>query len=211
MAKFNNGLHGALSGKVGGVIYSSWKGIPYVKAANATRTKSISDKEKGNRQKFALAQQWLRPLLNFVRIGFKGYTPTWEGFAAAKSYLMKNAMEGSGAESTINPALVKVSFGNLSLSENISVRLTDNNELLFTWDTAYPAEGSAMDQVMLLAYDIENKQKQYIPAGEFRHRGADTLPLAASKGTTWHIYLAFIAHDRSRQSDSVYLGEIKIH
>jgi hypothetical protein len=211
MAKFNhNRLIGPISGKIGGVVFSSWKGIPYMKAANPTRTKHISDKEKGNRIKFAMAQQWLRPLLDLVRVGFKGYTPTVEGFAAAKYYLMKNAMQGSGAESTINPALVKVSFGNLSLSENIAVQLTDNKELQLTWDTAYPAEGSPLDQVMLLAYDIENKEADFYTAGEFRYKGADQMQLNAPKGTTWHIYVAFVAEDRSRQSDSVYLGTITL-
>lgn len=50
-----------------------------------------------------MAQAWLRPVTQFVREGFKEYTPTVEGFLAAKSYLLKNAFEGTAPDLTINP------------------------------------------------------------------------------------------------------------
>src|SRR5689334_5510673 len=121
MAKFEAGPMGMFSGKVGGVVDSTWKGIPYLKARNRHRTKHISDKEKANRERFRIAQEWLKPLLDFVRVGFKGYTPTVEGFVAAKSHLMKNAMEGLGADSKVIPSKVLVSYGELPLSENIRI------------------------------------------------------------------------------------------
>lgn len=210
MARLVNGITGPFIGSIGPVVGSSWKGIPYMKAKYSKRTKSISDKEKGNRKKFAYVQEWLKPLLPFVRVGFKGYTPTVEGFIAAKSYIMKNAMEGAGADSKINPELVKVSVGSLSLSDNITVQLIDEFDLRFSWNTVYPQEGSMRDQVMMLAYDIENKKAYPITAGQLRSTGSDTLPLPAIKDRTYHIYAAFVAVDRSRQSDSVYLGAIKV-
>ena len=41
-----------------------------------------------NRKKFAAAQAWLKPIIDFVRVGFKGYNERFEGFVAAKSWLM---------------------------------------------------------------------------------------------------------------------------
>src|SRR4051812_43503132 len=98
MGRLINGINGHIQGKVGAVIGSSWKGIPYVKGPYKPRTKKISKDEKNNRSKFAKAHYWLKPLVEFVRIGFKGYTPLVEGFIAAKSYLLKNAFEGTGAD-----------------------------------------------------------------------------------------------------------------
>ena len=211
MGKLINGINGPFVGKVGTVVGSSWKGIPYMKAKYKARTPHITDKEKGNRSRFSTAQLWLKPMLDFVRVGFKGYTPMVEGFIAAKSYLMKNAMEGTGAETIINPAKVKVSFGELPLSDNIAVKLIEGNKLEFTWDPeTIRHRFVAHDQVMLMAYDIKNKEVKWTTTGQFRNVGRDILELPEEKDRTYHVYLAFVADDRSRQSDSVYLGEIKV-
>jgi hypothetical protein len=208
MGKFINGINGPVQGKVGTIIGSSWKGIPYVKARHRRRTKNISDKEKANRKKFALAHEWLSPLLTFVRVGFRGYSPTSEGFNAAKSYLLLNAMEESPDGFTINPSLMKVSFGDLPLSASMSVTKTPEGKLQFTWDKSTPDGGNAHDQVMLLAYDTAGHNPFFITNGQFRNTGTDTLPIYGKTGVAYHLYAAFLAVDRSRQSDSMYLGEI---
>ena len=210
MGKLISGINGPFLGKIGTVHGSSWKGKPYVKGPYMPRTEKISDKEKGNRAKFAKAQYWLKPITDFVRVGFKGYTPTWEGFVAAKSHLMKNAMEGTGSEATIDPAKVKVSYGDLALQPDIAVKLIEGNKLLVTWNPEYNYNGvdgvDPDDQVMILAYDIEQAEYNDTTTGQFRHIGSHTLQV--DPGHNYHIYVAFNAHDRSRQSDSVYLGTI---
>ena len=121
---------------------------------------------------------------------------------------MRNAFEGAPPHQTINPARVKVSAGNLPLSNNISVEKTKGNELLFSWDPTYVEDGSPKDQVMLLAYDVEHTTALFTTTGQFRSAGSDSLPLDKKKGRTYHIYFAFTAADRSRQSDSIYMGTV---
>ncbi|AXY76818.1 hypothetical protein D3H65_23720 [Paraflavitalea soli] len=208
MGRLINGINGPIQGKVGAVIGSNWKGIPYVKGPYKERTTNVSKKEKANRGKFAMAQFWLKPLLPFVREGFKGYSATSEGFVAAKSWLLLHAFEGVAPAITINPALVKLSHGDLPLSDGIAVEKTAPGVLLFTWDTAPVEGGSSYDQVMLLAYDIDHTVAYYITTGQFRSTGTDVLNIPITKGRTWHLYLAFTAADRSMQSHSVYLGAI---
>jgi hypothetical protein len=207
MGTLVNGINGAIRGRVGNVIGSSWKGIPYVKARHKKRTKKITKKEAGNRKKFAEAQSWLKPLLDFVREGFKGYSPRSEGFVAAKSYLLLNAVEGTQPNISINPSLVKVSHGELPSAENITVEKVAGGNLRFTWDTATNG-GHPKDQVMLLAYDIKGKNAFYTITGQFRNTGEDILEVDGKKGKTYHIYFAFTAADRSMQSHSQYLGTV---
>src|SRR4030081_1272894 len=104
MAKMNNGIMGAFNGKVGTVVGATWRGIPYMRAIPRSRTGPISKKEKANREKFAVAQFWLKPLLEFVRVGFKDYSSTVVGFSAAKSWMMKNAMEKTEDGFRIDPS-----------------------------------------------------------------------------------------------------------
>jgi hypothetical protein len=210
MGKLNSGLNSSFGGRVGTVVGSSWKGIPYIKSAYKPRTKKISEKEKANRSKFAMAQEWLSPLLDFVREGFKGYSETVEGYLAAKSWLLRNCFTGTAPDIHIDPSLMKVSSGDLPLPENISFKQTKAGHLQFTWDTAPLPEANGQDQVMLLAYDVENKIACYTLTGQFRNVGSDTLKIDTTPGRTYQLYLAFTAADRSRQSDSAYLGELKL-
>lgn len=210
MGRLLNGINSPIVGKVGTVVGSSRNGKPYLKSAYKERTKKVSKRELGNRNKFSEAQYWLKPLLEFVREGFKIYSRQSGAFVAAKSHLLLNAFEGVKPDIRINPALVKVSVGELPLSPDIAVKKIADDKLQFTWDTSIPEGAGPKDQIMMLAYDIDNEDAYFTVTGQFRDTGADTLGLAGVGGRTYHIYAAFTAADRSKQSESVYLGEITI-
>ena len=130
MGKLINGINGPFLGKVGTASGSSWKGIPYIKGPYKKRTGKASKEEKGNRNKFAMAQRWLQPALSFVRQGFKNYSPTVDGFLAAKSWLLLHSFEGTQPDISINPALVKLSHGSLPLPANIRVEKINGSQLV---------------------------------------------------------------------------------
>ncbi|MCS3795583.1 DUF6266 family protein [Niastella sp. OAS944] len=210
MGRIQFGSLGPINGKVGNLVISSWKGKPYVKSAPGERTVPPTPKEMANRKKWAMAHAWLKPVTEFVREGFKGYSDTIEGFIAAKSYLLKNAFEGSAPELTINPALVKVSFGELSLPQHINVTLNTNKELQFTWDANDIEFANRYDQVMLLAYDIEGGYAYTRLAGQLRMNGSDTVNVQRGLNRTLHVYIAFVSANRLTRSNSLYLGPIFI-
>ena len=212
MGKFINGINGPFTGTVGTVIGSSRYGIPYMKGRYKKRTSSISEKEELNRRKFAASQKWLKAVTNFVRIGFKGYSAQSEGFVSAKSYLHKNVLKVEEDKIIIEPGLVRVSFGDLPMSEPATVCLTAPGELTFTWNTEATASANNKDQVMLLAYNIAGEKAYMMLNGQFRSAGSDILSFDAGlkAGTILHIYMAFVAADRCRQSDSLYLGTVTI-
>jgi len=78
---------------------------------------------------------------------------------------------------------------------------------VLNWSKEY-WKGSTKDQAMFLAYDIEDKCAYHSIVGKFRYIGKDSLIISKKKGKTYHLYIAFNAHDRSNQSDSIYLGTI---
>ena len=205
MAIYKNGINGAFSGKLGAVVGATWKGQPYMRSLPSKRKGPASEAAITSRNKFAMAHNWLKPVLPFVRVGFKGYSATTEGFLAAKSYLLKNAFEANGDNLVINPALVKVSHGDLPLPGNITATRLDSKQVQFSWDTSDLNKDNRFDQVMLLAYNIEKGVAFYQVPGQPRMNGGDVL--AISPGA-FHLYVAFVSVDRSRQSESVYLGTI---
>jgi hypothetical protein len=211
MGRLINGINGPIQGKIGSVSGSSRNGVFYVKGPYKKRTPTVSAKELANREKFAAAQAWLSPILEFVRDGFRGFSQRSQGFISAKSWLLRNAFVKDDSGLRIDPALVKVSSGDLPLPENLVVALTENGDLKFNW---VPGPvlwiGAGSDQIMMLAYDVEKSVVYYNTTGQFRSTGQDILPLEGAKGKNFHVYAAFSAADRSRQSESVYLGEWKV-
>lgn len=207
MARLINGINGPFIGKAGSVIGYTVNGVGYMKGLYKKRTKKPTEGEILNRKKFAAAHAWLVPIKDFVRIGFKGYNERFQGFAAAKSWLLKNCIQVVDGEIRIDPALVKISSGNLPLPENIQCTLQEPNTFRISWTPARE-RGFHYDQAMVLAYRPEYSAYGHL-FGTDRTTGEVLVPVHSSP-KPYHIYLAFIASDRSRQSDSVYLGEFMV-
>jgi hypothetical protein len=207
MARMTQGINGPFIGKIGTVIGYTVNGKWYMKGLYKRRTKAPTPGELLNQKKFAAAQLWLKPVTDYVRVGFKGYNERFQGFGAAKSWLMKNAMQVVEGEVIIDPSLVKISAGDLTLPENIQCTVQTPSQISFTW-TPSDDDKLKYDQAMVLAYDIQKKNFRGSIYSSYRSTGHASIDLASDPGR-YHVYLAFIAADRSRQSDSIYLGEFE--
>jgi hypothetical protein len=206
MARMTNGLLGPVSGKIGPVVTSSRNGTPYVKSRPVRRAPA-TEKEIANREKWKRTQAWVKPIREFVKAGFKNYSPKVQGYGAAVSYLRRHAFDSNEANSPINPAKMLVSFGDLPLPAGLFV-WPEDQQLHFSWNPDITDDVNPDDQAMLLAYDVSDAASVcFTTTGQFRKTGHDMLPVFPCK--TYQVYIAFSAADRSRQSDSVYLGEIK--
>ncbi|MGY3055611.1 hypothetical protein ACVWYG_003832 [Pedobacter sp. UYEF25] len=207
MAILKNGANGGFSGKVGSIVGYELNGQDIIRALPKKRTKKPGETEQLNRDKFALTQHWLKPLLTYLRIGFKNYAPTYQGFVAAKSYNSKNALkENEDGNTDVDPALALLSFGSLNLPQSISMELQDD-KIVVTWVT----EGSDqdLDLAMLIAYVPETGEVSIDTAAAKRHTGTATLPMPHNPNEdAVHVYIAFVAFDHSAQSNSYYLGAL---
>lgn len=208
MARLVNGINGPFIGKVGTVTGTHRNGVGYIKANNVRRAKQTKN-ELIAKERFATAHFFLKPLLEYLREGFS-HQPK-KGYNGAKSYTLLHAMEGEPMQSRVNPALAKVSLGDLPLSEDLAVRY-ENGELIFTWNTENPKGGNPYDQLMPLAYcpDPDYTRVRYRTASALRKSGTDSLIVGTKKGLVFYVYAAFTAADRSQNSTSIYLGAVEI-
>lgn len=206
MAIINN--NGTFSGKLGNITGCKWRGVHYVRKL-PKRTAPPSEKQLINRFIFGLVQAWLSPINEYVRLGFKDYGQKVYGNNAAKSLIYEKALTRDGYNSKIDPSLVQVSHGTLDIP-SIRTQLAPEKKLIVTWNPACDLNRQPRDQIMLLAYNIEAKFPYFQLYGEFRKTGKEEINLAGAPPGTYQIYAAFVAHDRSRQSNSAYLGPIEI-
>lgn len=208
MARLVSGINGPIIGKVGTVTGSHRNGKGYIKANNIRRAPQTPN-ELIAKERFATAHHFLSPLLDFVREGFRHQLK--KGYNGAKSYTLLHAMEGEPMQSRVNPALVKVSLGDLPLSKDLAVRYEDG-ELIFTWNPEKPEGGSLYDQLMTLAYYPHEKYQRVRSrtTSALRESGTDSLTVDGIKGFVYHVYVAFTSADRTQNSESVYLGTVEV-
>jgi len=205
MAVVRKGTIGSISGKVGSVIAYQLNGRDIVRSIPEKRTKKVSPKEQANRDKFALMQAWLKPLTAYLRMGFKNYAPTFQGFVAAKSYNSKHAFrQNEDGGYFIDPSLALVSYGPLVLPQTMAME-RNGDEIVITWSTEDNHNG--FETAMILAYiPATGKLKAGLAvAKRLEGRAVIAMP-SASKKHEVHVYLTFFAYDHSSQTNSHYLG-----
>jgi hypothetical protein len=206
MARLLSGVNGPFRGKLGTAVAVTWKGRHYLRSLPTRKLKEKPPPTQ-HQNKFKILHHWLQPLVDYLREGFKGYSETVEGYNAAKSYNLRNAFLMENDKWVVDPSLVLVSHGNLELSENTGCYI-DGKQLHFRWDVTASIGDDQFDQAMLLAYDADHRRVEFNTTGEFRKTGKAILKIF--RRGNYHVYIAFRAHDRSRQSNSQYLGMITV-
>lgn len=214
MAENKDGILGPLKGKIGPIVGSSWRGIPYIKT-KPVRKKPPTEKELENRHIFAFTQDWLQPIRDFLKLGFKNYSQTNYGVNAAKSFMYKYALTKDGMNSKIDPSNMQISYGDLPLPENIQMEWikTEENVAEVTLSWTIPKNLSTNDfdlhdQAMVLVYNLTDGSAYGVLHDAFRKAGKQRVEIDYSPDHEYHVWIAFLSADRERQSHSLYMGVI---
>lgn len=212
MGTIKQGILGGFSGKVGNVVGATWKGINYMRALASKVSNPKTDLQLEQRQKFAAAVKFLQPLTQFLKIGFKNYAVKMTAMNNAMAYILRNAIQGTYPNYTIDYTNVLLSRGNLAPAMNQSVTSTVAGTILFAWDDNSDETGaSALDKSLLVVYDVEKNQAVYFT--ELGTRADKTQPVTVPNsfsGDLVHCYIGFITADGKTLSNSKYAGAVTV-
>ena len=216
MAELVGGVNDPVRGKVGNVVYYMRNGKAFVRSRPRKRGKKRTVKGKINTTGFAKVQQWMKPIGEFIRYGFKDYGASEVPYRSAVSYALNNAIQGTYPNQFIDPSLVRVTGGDLPMPQTASFVLEEAGIVRISWDKGDLDSMRSQDQAMLLVYspDTQGKDKKdlmFKVAGAFRRDGTDILAVIPKRyDQEFHVYLGFVNSDRTEQSHSMYLGSISI-
>lgn len=200
------------SGKVGSQVYSQHKDRETtVSEAPAASTKPPTEPQSAVRQGCSLCSYYLPPLKEFVKVGSwakgkpKGQTP-WNEMV---KYARNNAIKGEYPNQYLDFSELRITQGTMLPPQDATVQLTEKG-FAFAWNPEnITDEDHYTDQVMVMAYFPELKTTCSKMSCTERHRGEYLLHLDGIKrGYTAEIYIGFVTDDRSRISNSVYLGQL---
>lgn len=216
MAVLNSGPNGGFSGKAGSVVgyfqYGQWRirGLPKLSAKN----RKGSSKQNICRSRFSKMQDFLRPVLPFIRIGFNLESKRNHNSAhnSAKSWNMLNAFNEEGE---IDYTAFRFSMGNLPGAEDAAIE-EQEDQLIISWrdnsgDTGEDKYLREDDQVMILIYDIKTPFTLGTMSGARRSAGQEIVKIERFKYLTeYHIWISFISDDRQRIANSKYVGMVML-
>lgn len=210
MAIIENGANGGFTGKAGSITgyYSNGKWIIRGLRKLSKKNKKGTEKQRACRSRFTIMQNFLKPIVYYVRIGFnmEAKKRMMTAHNVAKSYNMLNAQNPDG---TIDYSKVCLTYGNIIGAESPQLQVIENG-ILFNWiDNTNADHIRSFDQVMIMAYDVEKGITYPEIGGAKRRTCTETLTFAKSTcESTYHIWISFISNDRLDISMSTYCGAI---
>ncbi|WP_316735756.1 DUF6266 family protein [Pedobacter aquatilis] len=213
MAILKNGLFGGFTGKVGNIVGYKRKGKFYIKAAPRPRKNAPTPMQLIQREKFALANQFLKMIRPLVRIGFGGDDETrHKWWAIAVANCLKNVVQDSSSALEIDYENICFSKGKLGKPIVKNIQPVEGQHLTLNWFVDDSYEDCRPDeQLVLLICNPEMGQAMYNldVAKRIDGQAAFSLPLHF-KDTEVYVHAAFFAVDESAVSDSTFIGLIKI-
>ena len=218
MGRMKNGLHGAVSGKIGGTVYYVRLGQQVSRALPHAINKPKTKNQLIAQARFAVVNEFITTVNHFTNVGFKPKSRKTPGRTAnneAMSANLKRVVTGEYPDFSIDYAKIVLSEGKLPLPEEVNV-VFENGSLKYTWQNqpwiVYP---DTQDQCMLLAYFPESDRAAYTVSSNRRSEQQDSLhlhlnPQNMPPETYTEVYIAFVSDDRENVSDSLYLGRIEL-
>lgn len=173
MAKPSNPLIGKTANKIGGVVFSTWKGLNVLREKPASVANPRTDPQVRQRSAITQAVELGRQVLGTLNMAFRSVAVHMSGFNAFVKYNVPSAFTFAGSVATLDPS--KLVFSRGPLAPVTDSAITDNSDgtYSFTWDPNTSGAGaSATDPMYASLYD---------PAGKLAWSGS--LGVARSVGT----------------------------
>lgn len=154
MAVIKSGILGGLSGSIGNVTGSSWKGIAVL------RTKPLSVANPNTPAQQAVRTPWAALTKLASSITGSIIQPVWNGIASKMSgynlFLQQNSQKAFNSLGAFVPADLLVSPGTLPKAGLTSTSITSSSIMMFNWSTVLPSvQALATDKAYIALFDAE--------------------------------------------------------
>lgn len=208
MGVIKQGILGGFSGKVGGVVGSSWKGISVMKAKPLSVANPKTAGQIAQRTKLKYVSQFAAIILSTV------IKPLWDRFAQkASGYndFCKANIDLFATELPSTPADMVISTGKMAETAIASVGLTNaSKSVVVDWaDDSGTGLKLATDIPYIVFVNATNGDVKGYESSDARSDESTTVlaPNTVTTGDVVYIYLAFKRADGTVVSDTAYATE----
>lgn len=203
--KSANTVFGRSSGKLAGVVASTWKGINVVREKPLTVNQPNTENQLNQRARMRMAVSMVKPNLSFAQQLFKGSAIKQSAYNVAVSEMLKGITASQGMANFTNPDGVLYSKGSLANVTNPSCTLTVGIPPVITWvNNANGANILATDLVGCVAVNPQTGAIEY--ASNTAIRSAQTYSPTFFNNVSnggWDIYAFTSRPTEGKASDSI--------
>lgn len=191
MAKMKQGIFGGLSGKVGNLTGSSWKGTPVVKSRPQSVAYPATTGQVAQTTKMSaivafcklILSSWIKPLWDRAAVGMSGYN----------AFVKANIAEFADGEINDYANLIMSKGTMASTPISSTVHSTSSGDVSISWN---PAEVSGLQNASDIAFGCvinETTGEIVVGSGALRSSGTIVLSFVDDLETDdkLHYYLAF--------------------
>lgn len=199
---------GAISGRIGNLIFCRRYGKTIVRCLPKKSTKPASVAQLEVRQRFAVIRNFLAPLKSITDRSFPkvGYHTSAN---RCISYHLKEAAQGHYPNVNINYEAVKISKGNLSKPLNALYKNLKGESLQFSWRTS-----THLDTGQIMVFTAYNADRDVWLMREFENvigeNQVDIEVPADWKDETLYAWCTYRDQKIKNFSNSIYLGVLRL-
>jgi len=208
MAQIKSGANGGFSGKAGSVIGYQYRGKSYIKGLASRKPKKPSAKQLESRARFGMIQKWRSQFTNLFAITFKNHTHERSAQNAAHAFNV-HIVKGEYPDFIIDRSEMVISSGSMSGLKDLTMNLSEDLHLNFTWDTIYHNGAIETDLLTLLVWYQDGTCEVSTTAAQRMDKKLSYVLRDPEKGSFADIYVAVLSDDRERAANSVYMGRIE--
>jgi hypothetical protein len=210
MARLPKGILGPFIGKVGPVVGSTWNGIAYIRSKPKKKRKKKTTRSAGqiaNQAKFKFTNHWMVPFHSYIIVGFGNFPADKPPVSMAFAVNFREAVIGSFPEFDIDYAKVVLSIGSLPGLTDPVMSIIAPDTIALTWDQTMEQVVSYNDQLVLVLFSRKLELTDGFVGGVKRASGKLSFQFDSRMiGEALDVYIFVTSLDRSRISNSVYLG-----
>jgi hypothetical protein len=211
MGKIQLGILGEVSGKVGPVVGSNWKGINTVRARPRLSKKAPTQQQTEQRSKFALVTTFAKGFAPLAAVTFIDGVNQQTGFNKVMAHSIKTAITGVWPNFTVDYSQVLVGRGSLPNVQAPAAAAGAAGIVSWHWtDNSGMGKANANDTAVLVVYCEALGHGAYTTTGAVRSAGAGTLNVPGLSGQSVHTWITFLSLDGKDAATSIYTGKVNV-
>lgn len=209
MAKNYQGINGNWSGKVGNNVGAVSCGRTVIRIYQPIVANPRTEAQLAQRARLSAAVAFLKGSAAALRLGMVQRPACQSAFSVAVSKVMAVAISGTYPALSVDPALVPISNGSISLPYNPTATY-DSGSIEFVWtDNSGIGDAKAEDAAYIVVRRKDTGDWVVQSGGVRSDRNASYAVPASWAGKVVDVYF-FMWRSATQSSPSVYLGQLSV-
>jgi hypothetical protein len=207
MARTGENILSHSTGSIGNAVYYTMHGKNFVRSKPSKYTDRKSEAQLIQRAKMKAVTDFLSPFKDLVRITWAGEATGRAPYHAAKSELMRNALEGSYPDIRIKKEAALLSKGNLPLPGKVTVTIKDDGLLAEWTDGSEVSAKHGRDTFVVIALDKKTGNSEHKFTGIQRSAKSYMWKpgFEISQDNKPDLWIAFRSNNETEMSNSLYV------